>query len=190
MWNKLSVGKKFTCIQVVIALIILIPFIWFVQSAMSKTTQEQINLQITQFASIMNGNFEIISDQIIQESNNSLAFFESNFSAIYGEKGADSFQIGEPTLLESKNVPSLYYNGINLVGNTDLVDHFSALTGGVATIFVRDGNEFVRIGTSLKNEAGNRMVGTSPRLCRNDKSKSSNFLWQSPPSRKRLYVNL
>ena len=87
---------------------------------MAKTTQEQINLQINQFASIMNGNFDVISNQILQESNNSLAFFESNFSTIYGENKTDSFQIGEPTLLESKNVPSLYYNGINLVGNIDL----------------------------------------------------------------------
>lgn len=128
---------------------------------MAKTTQEQINLQINQFASIMNGNFDVISNQILQESNNSLAFFESNFSTIYGENKTDSFQIGEPTLLESKNVPSLYYNGINLVGNIDLVDNFSELTGGVATIFVKSGNEFVRISTSLKNESGNRMVGTS-----------------------------
>ncbi|MDY5556828.1 Cache 3/Cache 2 fusion domain-containing protein, partial [Helicobacter sp.] len=128
---------------------------------MAKTTQEQINLQINQFASIMNGNFDVISNQILQESNNSLAFFESNFSTIYGENKTDSFQIGEPTLLESKNVPSLYYNGINLVGNIDLVDNFSELTGGVATIFVKSGNEFVRISTSLKNESGNRMVGAS-----------------------------
>ena len=128
---------------------------------MAKTTQEQINLQINQFASIMNGNFDVISNQILQESNNSLAFFESNFSTIYGEYKTDSFQIGEPTLLESKNVPSLYYNGINLVGNIDLVDNFSELTGGVATIFVKSGNEFVRISTSWKNESGNRMVGAS-----------------------------
>ena len=41
------------------------------------------------------------------------------------------------------------------------MDNFSELTGGVATIFVKNGNEFVRISTSLKNESGNRMVGAS-----------------------------
>ncbi len=58
-------------------------------------------------------------------------------------------------------MPSFYYNGINLVGNTELVDNFSNLTGGVATIFVKDGNDFVRITTSLKDQQGNRMINTT-----------------------------
>ena len=42
---------------------------------------------------------------------------------------------------------------------TDL-DHFSALNGSVGTIFVRDGNDFIRISTSLKMENGERAIGT------------------------------
>ena len=41
------------------------------------------------------------------------------------------------------------------------VDSFSRLTGGVATVFVRVGDDFVRVTTSLKKEDGSRAVGTA-----------------------------
>ena len=40
------------------------------------------------------------------------------------------------------------------------VDDFLDRTGAVATIFVRDGEDYVRIATSLKKEDGNRAIGT------------------------------
>jgi methyl-accepting chemotaxis protein-2 (aspartate sensor receptor) len=40
------------------------------------------------------------------------------------------------------------------------VDQFSAATGGVATLFARKGDDFVRVTTSLKNDRGQRVVGT------------------------------
>src|SRR5512138_3147799 len=40
------------------------------------------------------------------------------------------------------------------------VDHFQSVTGSVATIFAREGDDFVRITTSLKKEDGSRAVGT------------------------------
>ena len=41
------------------------------------------------------------------------------------------------------------------------VDEFSRLTAGVATVFVRDGEDFRRITTSLKKEDGERAIGTA-----------------------------
>jgi methyl-accepting chemotaxis protein-2 (aspartate sensor receptor) len=40
------------------------------------------------------------------------------------------------------------------------VDRFTSITGAVATIFVKSGDDFVRISTSLKNEQDERDVGT------------------------------
>lgn len=39
-------------------------------------------------------------------------------------------------------------------------DQFSQMTGGTATIFVRHGDDFLRVSTSLKKEDGQRAVGT------------------------------
>jgi methyl-accepting chemotaxis protein-2 (aspartate sensor receptor) len=47
-----------------------------------------------------------------------------------------------------------------LKDNFGAVDRFSASTGGVATIFARKGEDFQRITTSLKNDKGERVLGT------------------------------
>ena len=50
--------------------------------------------------------------------------------------------------------------GMLLNGDTAEVDAFNLANGGVATIFMRKGDDFERITTSLKKENGERAVGT------------------------------
>jgi methyl-accepting chemotaxis protein-2 (aspartate sensor receptor) len=50
--------------------------------------------------------------------------------------------------------------GPKLNGNFTQVDKFAAVTGGVATVFAAKGDDFERITTSLKNEKGERAMGT------------------------------
>ena len=40
------------------------------------------------------------------------------------------------------------------------VDEFKQMSGGVATVFVRSGEDFIRISTSLTKQDGNRAIGT------------------------------
>ena len=56
--------------------------------------------------------------------------------------------------------PALGRGDQTLNNNFALVDEFTAQTGAVATIFVRQENDFYRIATSLKKENGERAVGT------------------------------
>ncbi|WP_021017583.1 Cache 3/Cache 2 fusion domain-containing protein [Prodigiosinella confusarubida] len=44
--------------------------------------------------------------------------------------------------------------------NTAIVDDFFARTGAISTVFARDGDDFIRITTSLKKEDGTRAIGT------------------------------
>ncbi len=57
--------------------------------------------------------------------------------------------------------PSLLGAGRVLNGDNAAVDRFAALTGGVATVFVRRGDEFVRIATSVHDGSGKRVLGTA-----------------------------
>jgi len=50
--------------------------------------------------------------------------------------------------------------GPKLNGNFTQVDKFAGTTGGVATVFAAKGDDFERITTSLKNEKGERAMGT------------------------------
>lgn len=94
--------------------------------------------------------------------------------AVQIEKGADrlmtalQFSIHEPLHLDTttsakigeRPVPVLRLGNKPLNMEFGLVDTFTKETGGVATVFARDGDDFVRITTSVKKEDGSRAVGT------------------------------
>jgi methyl-accepting chemotaxis protein-2 (aspartate sensor receptor) len=56
--------------------------------------------------------------------------------------------------------PALLHGGELVDLDFTVVDRFTAATGGVATVFARQGDDFIRVATSLKKENGERAVGT------------------------------
>ena len=66
----------------------------------------------------------------------------------------------ERTVVAGTDTPVLLYKGEVLNNDFTQVDDFTRLTGGTATIFVRDGDDFTRITTSLKKQDGSRAIGT------------------------------
>ncbi|WP_028768629.1 methyl-accepting chemotaxis protein [Shewanella fidelis] len=56
--------------------------------------------------------------------------------------------------------PALRHEREQINASKSKVDRYSKLTGGAATVFVRDGDEFIRISTSLKNADGKRALGS------------------------------
>ena len=66
----------------------------------------------------------------------------------------------KPVSIGGISLPALYSGEQLLNGNDALVDHFTQTTRGVATVFVRDGDEFIRISSSLKKPDGSRVIGT------------------------------
>jgi hypothetical protein len=58
-------------------------------------------------------------------------------------------------------VPTLYFGDTKMNNNFVLVDEVKKEVGGTATIFVRDGSEFVRIATNVMKDDGSRATGTS-----------------------------
>lgn len=77
---------------------------------------------------------------------------------------AQGGQLGEATLadpvqLGERNVPQLMLGGQSQVQNYQLVDSVTAIVGGTATLFVKDGDTFVRVSTNVIRD-GKRAVGT------------------------------
>ena len=92
------------------------------------------------------------TDAILKvEANKWAALFRARFS---GE-----FSLVAPS---AGGLPVLRAGALALNGRFDEVDAFTRDSqGNVATIFVRHGNEFVRVATSLRKEDGSRAVGTT-----------------------------
>ena len=103
----------------------------------------------------------LLADQLstfhgtLRESTQRLSgLFEKRFSA------GLSVQADQPVAVAGVQTPSLYLGKVLLNNNFDGVDEFKQMSGGVATVFVRSGDDFIRISTSLTKQDGSRAIGT------------------------------
>jgi methyl-accepting chemotaxis protein len=67
--------------------------------------------------------------------------------------------LGTPTSVKDKTVPNLMLGGKPQANNFELVDGIVKLNGGTATLFVKSGDDFVRISTNVKKD-NERATGT------------------------------
>jgi Cache 3/Cache 2 fusion domain len=79
-------------------------------------------------------------------------------------------KIGAPKVegsekVADKTVPAIFYGPRKINNNYDVVDEIKKSTGATATVFVKDGDEFVRVSTNVLTPEGKRGVGTT--LARN-----------------------
>ena len=59
-----------------------------------------------------------------------------------------------------KAAPAIYFGSTKMNNNYDLVDEVVKEAQGTATIFVKNGEEYVRVATNVKKDDGSRAVGT------------------------------
>lgn len=63
-------------------------------------------------------------------------------------------------VVAGKEVPALYFGSTKMNNNFDLVDEVVKRAQGTATIFVKNGDEYVRVATNVKKDDGSRAIGT------------------------------
>ena len=73
--------------------------------------------------------------------------------------------LGAPTVnggeaVAGKALPALHFGATKMNNNFMLVDEVQKEAGGTATIFVKSGDEFVRVATNVKKDDGSRAIGT------------------------------
>jgi hypothetical protein len=59
-----------------------------------------------------------------------------------------------------KDVPAIYFGSTKMNNNFDLVDDVVKQAQGTATIFVKSGDEYVRVAANVKKDDGSRATGT------------------------------
>lgn len=68
--------------------------------------------------------------------------------------------LGESTSAGPESVQNLLLGSKPQANNFVLVDHVKSLMGGTATLFVKRGDDFVRVSTNVMKDDGSRAVGT------------------------------
>jgi methyl-accepting chemotaxis protein-2 (aspartate sensor receptor) len=153
-FNDWSLGTKLSTLQASVILLL-------------------IGLGAGLLASFMNHSLEAKSIRDLEQRNALVVSMLDHFSATIGhsvEHGAEAFKAMIPapvTLNPAESIrigehdaPALRAGGELLNLNFGIVDRYTAITGNVATVFARRGDDLIRISTSLKNEKGERAVGT------------------------------
>jgi len=79
------------------------------------------------------------------------------------ESGAN--KLGPPKVegtdaVAGKEVPAIYFGQTKMNNNFQLVDDVVNQAKGTATIFVKHGDEYVRVATNVKKDDGSRAIGT------------------------------
>ncbi|MEQ4256393.1 methyl-accepting chemotaxis protein [Pseudomonas syringae] len=109
----------------------------------------------------MSSESRLLADQLntfhstLRDSTQRLSgLFEKRFAA------GLSLQADKPVTVAGTSTPGLFLRDAALNNDFTEVDEFRSMTAGVATIFVRSGDDFIRISTSLSKQDGTRAIGT------------------------------
>lgn len=148
-----SLAKKVTILQVLIVSISIFAFIFYINFYLSGYIKEETEQKIT-------GNI-IGLEQTVKVYNSALEDTAVKLFSIF-EAGFGSFHINpdEKIKVNGIDTPLIAAGGYTLNNNFAKVEAFTDLTGAVATIFALNGDDFVRVSTSLKKEDGSRAMGT------------------------------
>lgn len=93
------------------------------------------------------------------------AAFAYDPKATIADLDARLTRIGVPKIdgsdrIADKAVPALYFGDRKINRHYDIVDSIRRSHEATATVFVRDGNEFVRVSTNVLTPEGKRGIGT------------------------------
>ncbi len=98
----------------------------------------------------------------VEMFNKSVSSSAKSFGHIFRNTLPGAFELDPATTVDiaGRATPTLKLDGKPLNLDFSTPDAFTAQTGGNATIFAVDGEDFVRVTTSVKKENGERAVGT------------------------------
>ncbi len=123
-----------------------------------KTSREalaEVETALQRKVDLIAGTFDVLSQSVAGQIERLSTVFAASFPEGLTLDSTQTVRVG------SRDVHALVHGDEGVVNlRFAKPDRFTALTGGVATVFVRDGEDLVRISTSLRDAKGERTVGT------------------------------
>jgi methyl-accepting chemotaxis protein len=145
--SALPIGAKLSFSAIVLMGLALGAAVALVSVWISRTAGEQGTRMLREAAGATSGLLTMVDETARQATLKDIRLFKREFNGAFERSDAAE--------------PQLRHAGRLLNGDEALVDGFTAATGAVATVFVRKGDDFVRVTTSVKRADGTRAVGTT-----------------------------
>jgi methyl-accepting chemotaxis protein-2 (aspartate sensor receptor) len=150
-----GVGTKITVFTFALISVILAVLLTLINMSTSSMLKERAKSNVANSLNGISNTVEVFNNAMTNEASSFARLFTAGF-------GDGKFSLDPSTKVEiaGKPTPTLLHNGKPLNMDFSIPDKFTSETGVIATIFAADGEEFVRVSTSLKKENGERAVGT------------------------------
>ena len=151
---RFSIGTRLALVQAVLIITVLGAFTVslerYIAQRLEKRTENELSQQLSLLVNCFSSYHSAIAESAVKLGHVFRTYFSGSFS----------LNPGVTVTIGDKQTPSLSAGSTTLNLNTGIVDRFTGVTKAVGTVFVRTGDDFARISTSLKKEDGSRAVGT------------------------------
>ncbi|MFT7004479.1 MAG: methyl-accepting chemotaxis protein [Sulfurimonas sp.] len=148
-----SITKKVTIALTVVIIISMALFIGYINYYLGDYIKKETYVKMNSSVERMVQTMETYNGALEDSALKLYSVFKDNYSdfSIDSEVKIDVYGVSTPALSSRDGV-------IN--NNFEKIDKFTKITGAVATVFAKDGDDFVRVSTSLLKTDGKRAMGT------------------------------
>ncbi|RQT66786.1 methyl-accepting chemotaxis protein [Burkholderia cepacia] len=152
--GRVSVGARLAALACALVALLFTVFAWTLAHFAGRQLAEEAHLRIADNEQSIRAMVDLFDKALTAEADRSMSLFASFLPAEFSLDPARTVDIGGVA------APTLIAGGQPLDLDYSIPDQFLKKSGAIATIFARDGDDFVRITTSLKKQDGARAVGT------------------------------
>jgi methyl-accepting chemotaxis protein-2 (aspartate sensor receptor) len=152
--RRASVGARLAILSCALVALLFAAFTWALTRAAGTQVRDQVLERIAEKDRSIAAMISLFDKALSAEVDRSMALFASFLPADYSLDDTQKVDIGgiaTPTIKAGDKVLNLDFT---------IPDQFLERSGAVATVFVRSGDDFVRVTTSLKKQDGSRAIGT------------------------------
>ncbi|WP_110600769.1 methyl-accepting chemotaxis protein [Salinicola lusitanus] len=149
-----SIGTKLAIIVALLQVVVLMGLAFAMAQASTSQLREATTRELKTQQDSISAMLSLFDYSLQQQADRFLSIFSDQYS------GRFALSPDQKVEVSGRQTPTLR-DGLEVLNdNTWKLDRFSAQTGTPATIFARDGDDFVRISTSLKDQDDKRAMGT------------------------------
>ncbi len=151
---KLKLATKITLLQSGTILVVSLCAALFMKANLSSSLIERETAQMSEVVKLVVDMTDAYRINLEQAATAQMRFFENLTQGSWVVDESESITVGE------KALPALKLNGQAVNMDFDIPDRLTKITGAVATLFVKQGDDFYRATTTVKKADGSRAVGT------------------------------
>ena len=152
-FGDLSIATRLNLIICSTLFILVVAGSWFLGSRLGSQLEQKRLDEVATTNNIIIGMIGAYAESLERDAAN-----RARAMALLFPDGFSSAPASEPNS-SGLRVPVLRSGSMVVNNNTALVDRFAAANHGIASVLVRNGDNFVRIATSVRKEDGSRAVG-------------------------------